>query len=182
MEITEFQFPLTFPFRLGPIPAELLKWTFPLEFPLFLGPYAGDDVIVIRKLLEEQLSLTKDDNLTPATFKVTNRFPESKLREFATDVDVVITVGRSSKTVERNEPIVVVKSSFDIEPWSIDHTAVHGLTIRHKAEKEIRRILNQFPHGSFQQAGPTRDDDRLLSSPPLYHSIMTVNKTSYEEF
>ena len=181
-KLEDFQFPLKFPFKLGPIPAELLTWTFPLKFPLFLGPYAGDDAVVIRRLLERHLALTKDDNQTPATVLVTLRFPESKLREMVNNWDIIITVGRESETTEDPaDNLSVVTASFNVETWAIDHAGVKALTIRHKAKKEIRRIFNQFRHRSVQKAGAARDDDRLLSSPPLYHTIQTVEKTVFEE-
>lgn len=178
----DYRFPIKFPFKLGPQPAEQKTWYFPLTFPLFLGPYAGDDVVIIRKRLERNLNLTKDDNETAATLLVTLRFPESKLRELVQTYDVVITVGRESESEERQEPLGVVTASFNIETWSIDHKAVKGLTIRQKAKKEVRRIMNEFPLGSFQKMGSARDDDRLLSSPPLYHTIQSIQKTRYEEF
>lgn len=132
-------------------------------------------MVTLKALIEDNISITKDDNVTPAEVLVEFEFPESKLKDLFKNYDVIITVGRAEERDKRTGfDVIVTIGEYRISDWAIDRSGVTGWKIRRKAVQDVRRIFRENLSGSWRPHRGTRDDDRLLASPKLYHTIHTV--------
>lgn len=134
-----------------------------------------DPLVILKTLIEENIELAKDDNKTVAKVLVEFEFPESKLKDFFKKYDVIVTVGPPE---ERDQWIGFgVKRTigdYKVGVWCIDRPGVTGWKMRRKAVQDVRRILRENISGSGRFHKTTRNDDRLLASPKLYHTIQSV--------
>jgi len=139
-----------------------------------------DPIITLRKLIEDNISVKKDDNTTPATVLTEIEFPESKLEDFFGTYDLIVTVGRAE---ERDKMIgfnvVATVGTYRIDVWSVDRPGSTGWKTRYKGLQEIRRIFRQFMSGSHRVHRSSRDDDKLLGAKKLYHTIHSVEYWSF---
>lgn len=139
-----------------------------------------DPIITLRKLIEDNISVKKDDNTTPATVLTEIEFPESKLEDFFGTYDLIVTVGRAE---ERDKMIgfnvVATVGTYRIGVWSVDRPGSTGWKTRYKGLQEIRRIFRQFMSGSHRVHRSSRDDDKLLGAKKLYHTIHTIEYWSF---
>lgn len=132
-------------------------------------------MVTLKKLIEDNISVTKDNGSTAAEVLVEFEFPESKLKDFFKKYDVIITIGRAEERDKRiGFDVIATIGQYRIGVWAVDRSGVTGWKIRRKAVQDVRRIFRENLSGSWRPHRGTRDDDRLLASPKLYHTLHTV--------
>lgn len=113
-------------------------------------------------------NITEDDGVTRAKFIVAFANPDYPLIRVFYDkyVDVVFTVGTPNSTAL---PVGVgYLEHVPITIWCIDKTGITGTKLRWKAEKELRRIVENYPTGSLRTLDRMSDNEQRLGSTTLY--------------
>lgn len=105
-----------------------------------------DPKVILAYKLRENMQLTKDDNVTPATCYIGFSLPPETVRELFKKYDTVITITLStdnSRMVSIGSSRRLHESNYLIEAWSINKEGITGKKMRWKLSSEIRKIIRQ---------------------------------------
>jgi len=138
----------------------------------------------LMNLIKDNISLTKDDNFTPATVHVSQEWFNSQLFK---DFDAQITVGLAEGSMEKlnvGGSLVRYSDRYRLTGWSIDKTGITGKEMRWKMRREIERIIRvnrKNPGGSlsFVDVRSVSEGEDAKSKPPYWKVEVTVTAHSY---
>ena len=124
-------------------------------------------------------NVTKDDDVSHATFQVMFAFPDYPLtREFKSPsvVCVIYAVGEPTSTPTRNynQSAYGYDEQVPIFICSMDKTGVTGTLVKWKAEAELRRITETYYEGSLRGLDRRADRDQRFGSETLYMTEYTL--------
>jgi hypothetical protein len=132
----------------------------------------------LKTLLQDNVTLLRDDELSPATVLMCDEFNE----EFWKKYDVIVTVGLAN-TCEQfanlSGTLREVIAGYRVGIWTRDTTGITGQKMRWKTIREITRIVNanmKSPGGmlNWMRLASCTDADRTDLKPVLYHSDVLV--------
>jgi len=137
-------------------------------------------------LIKNNIALTKDDNLTPATVHVSQEWFNSQLFK---DFDAQITIGLADGSIEKlnvGGSWVRYSDHYRLTGWSIDKTGITGKEMRWKIRREIERIIRanrKNPGGnlSFVDVKSVSEGEDTNSKPPYWKVEITVTSHRYEK-
>jgi len=140
---------------------------------------AVDPKTTLMNLIKNNLSLTKDDGVTAATFYVSHEWFNAKLLK---DKDVQVTVGLGEGSVEKlniGGSKVRYADYYHIIGWCIDKTGITGKEMRYKLRREIERIIrtNRKSPGdalAFVDVRGVRESQDENAKPPYWMVDVTV--------
>jgi len=138
----------------------------------------------LMNLIKDNISLTKDDNFTPATVHVSQEWFNSQLFK---DFDAQITVGLAEGSMEKlnvGGSLVRYSDRYRLTGWSIDKTGITGKEMRWKIRREIERIIRanrKNPGGSlsFVDVRSVSESEDANSKPPYWKVEVTVTTHRY---
>lgn len=151
----------------------------PYTLPFQTGPYEGDKRIQIKFVLDQDLALTKDDDVTAARVLVTFPFPEELLKNHFKKYDIIITISRVEESDEAHGNVVLIKGAYQAEIWAIDKKSIVGWKLRKKAVDQIREIMNRWT-GSYHAHRTAIDADIVLGGSKIYHTTQRLEHWSYQ--
>ena len=137
----------------------------------------------LKTLIQENMTLYKDDGTTPASVLVSDEYVEDFWRKY----DVIITVGLES---QRDKLLSIgcshkeTVSLYRVTVWTCNRTGVNGQLMRWKAVQEVNRIISENmknPGGSIEwmkTVGRT-SVDKVEVKPALYSSTILVETHQY---
>jgi hypothetical protein len=139
---------------------------------------AEDPKETLKTLLRDNISLFKDDELTPATVLVCDEFNE----EFWKKYDIIITTGLANtheRLVNLGGTVREVIANYRVGVWTRDTTGITGRAMRWKAVQEVTRIINdnmKSPGGilDWMKLASCMDADKTDLKPVLYHSDIVI--------
>jgi len=140
---------------------------------------AEDPKTTLMNLIKNNISLTKDDDVTAATVHVSHEWFNSKLFK---DFDTQITVGLAEGSMEKlniGGSRVRYADRYRIIGWSIDKAGITGKEMRWKIRKEIERIIRanrKSPGGalSFVDIRSVAESEDVNAKPPYWRVEVTV--------
>ncbi len=102
-----------------------------------------DPKTTLLTLIKDNISLTKDDNVTPATCQVSQEgFNAEAFKKADTQVTVDLDPARSSvKQLAIGAGKVLYRDVYRVTGWAIDKTGITGKKMRWKLRREIERII-----------------------------------------
>jgi len=114
--------------------------------------------------------LTKDDDNTQVSFTVMfanpNYLIELEFYAASNPVDLIFCIGTPDSVAL---PVGVgYIENMPITIWTIDKTGITGTKLRWKAERELRRICEDYPHGSLRTWDRLSDNEQHLGGTVLY--------------
>lgn len=152
---------------------------FPYSFPFPFGPYPGDLLVVLKRILDLELVLTKDDDVTAARVLVCFEKPEVEVKDLLKKYDVIVTVGRIGEKddIVGDEQLTI--GTYNVEIWCVTRSGITGWKLRKKAKTQVKEILKDHAVGSYRKQLGTLDED-VAGSPKLYHTIHTLEYWSFK--
>ncbi|MGQ9565597.1 MAG: hypothetical protein ACUVT5_03510 [Candidatus Bathyarchaeales archaeon] len=137
-----------------------------------------DPKMTLKNLLRDNVTLLKDDELTPVKVLVCDEFNE----EFWKKYDVIITVGLANtreRLVNLGGTVREVIADYRVGVWTRDSTGITGQSMRWKSIQEITSAVNAYmklPGGilNWMKVTSCTDSDKTDLKPVLYHSDITV--------
>ncbi|HVP41012.1 MAG TPA: hypothetical protein VMS95_03575 [Candidatus Krumholzibacteriaceae bacterium] len=132
----------------------------------------------LKTLLHDNLTLLKDDELTPATVLVCDEFNE----EFWKKYDVIITCGlvnTREQLANLGGTLRQVIADYRVGVWTRDTAGITGQKMRWKTVQGVTQIVNaqmKSPGGilNWMRLASCTDADRTDLKPVLYHSDILV--------
>lgn len=129
----------------------------------------------------QNTTLTKDDDNTEVVWASMYAYPDYpvKLEFYAASnpVDLLFVIGYPTST-----PLVAharYDQSVPITIWCIDKDGITGAKLQWKAERELRRIFDALPHGSFRSLELMEENTERLGSTTLYSvKLMLTYRTT----
>ena len=145
-----------------------------------------DPKTTLMNLIKTNISLTKDDDITPATVHVSHEWFNSRLFK---DFDAQVTVGLAEGSMEKlnvGGSWVRYSDRYRIIGWSVDKTGITGKEMRWKLRREIERIIRanrKNPGGalSFVDVKEVIEGEDVNSKPPYWRVEVTVITHRYEK-
>ena len=117
-------------------------------------------------------NITKDNDLTQATWKVFFGFPDYPLSRIFKDkaVDLVFCVDTATSKSMRDfrQYPYAYDEVVPIEIFAVDKTGITGTKLRWKAEAELRRITEAYPLASIRWIVRGQENQKNLGSQTLY--------------
>jgi len=117
-------------------------------------------------------NITKDNDLTQATWKVFFGFPDYPLSRIFKDkaVDLVFCVDTATSKSMRDfrQYPYAYDEVVPIEIFAVDKTGITGTKLRWKAEAELRRITEAYPLANIRWVTRVGDNEKKLGSQTLY--------------
>jgi len=117
-------------------------------------------------------NLLKDDDATQVSFMTAfGKPPYSILRIFIDqDVDLVYSISEPKTTplTESDTTTWGYKARVPIATFCIDKSGITGEKLKWKADKELRRVVEDQPFGSFRRLAEKTDNDHDLSGTTVY--------------
>jgi len=117
-------------------------------------------------------NITKDDDLTQATWTVFFGFPDYPLSRIFKDkaVDLVFCVDTATSKSMRDfrQYPYAYDEVVPIEIFAVDKTGITGTKLRWKAEAELRRITEAYPLASIRWIVRGQENQKNLGSQTLY--------------
>ena len=117
-------------------------------------------------------NITKDNDLTQATWTVFFGFPDYPLSRIFKDkaVDLVFCVDTATSKSMRDfrQYPYAYDEVVPIEIFAVDKTGITGTKLRWKAEAELRRITEAYPLASIRWIVRGQENQKNLGSQTLY--------------
>jgi len=143
-----------------------------------------DSKTTLINLIKNNIALTKDDNITPATVHVSQEWFNSQLFK---DFDAQVTIGLADGSMEKlnvGGTWVRYSDRYRLIGWSTDKTGVTGKEMRWKIRREIERIVRanrKNPGGSlsFVDIRGVSESEDANSKPPYWKVEVTVATHRY---
>jgi len=143
-----------------------------------------DPKTTLMNLIKNNIALTKDDNLTPATVHVSQEYFNSQLFK---DFDAQVTIDLAEGVIEKlnvGGSWVRYSDRYRLTGWSIDKTGITGKEMRWKIRREIERIIRanrKNPGGSlsFVDVRSVSESEDAASKPPYLRVEVTVTTHRY---
>ena len=134
-----------------------------------------DPKTTLLTLITDNISLTKDDNVTPATCHISQGgFNSKAFKNYDTQVTIDLDPGQSAvKQLTIGAGRVLYRDFYRITGWAIDKTGITGKKMRWKLRREIERIIRsncKAPGGDLSYAdllAPSESED-LNFKPPWW--------------
>jgi len=138
-----------------------------------------DPKTTLMNLIKNNISLTKDDDVTAATVHVSQEWFNSKLFK---DFDAQVTVGLAEGSMEKlniGGSWVRYADRYRIIGWSIDKAGITGKEMRWKIRREIERIIRanrKNPGGAlhFVDIRSVSEAENVEAKPAYWQVIVTV--------
>jgi len=142
---------------------------------------AGDGVSIedpkttLLKLIKDNISLTKDDDVTVATCHVSQEgFNSKAFKNFDTQVTIDLEPARSTvRQLSIGAGKVLYQDCYHVTGWAIDKTGITGKKMRWKLRREIEHIIRsncKSPSGNLSYVdliSPSESED-LDFKPPWW--------------
>lgn len=143
-----------------------------------------DPKTTLMNLIKNNITLKKDDDITPATVHVSQEWFNSQLFK---DFDAQITIGLADGSMEKlnvGGSWVRYNDRYCLTGWSVDKTGITGKEMRWKIRREIERIIRanrRNPGGSlsFVDVRSVSENEDANFKPPYWKVEVRVTTHRY---
>lgn len=145
-----------------------------------------DPKMTLINLIKNNISLTKDDDITQASVHVSQEWFNSQLLR---DFDAQVTVGLAEGSMDKlnvGGSWTRYSDRYRVIGWSIDKAGVTGKKMRWKIRRELERIIRtnrKNPGGalSFVDIRGVAESENMNAKPPFWQVEVSVITHRYEK-